>query len=48
MTDFLQTFINFTITNAGQEDTRVQRRFNGDITIADLKVSNASYYNLSL
>jgi hypothetical protein len=39
MADFSPNFVNFTITIAGQEDTRIERRFHRDITIADLKVS---------
>jgi hypothetical protein len=48
MTDFSQAFVNFTITNAGREDARVEKRFHRDITIAELKVSRSVTPNVCL
>lgn len=46
MADFSQDYVNFTITNSGQEDACVERRFPRDITVAYLKVMSCFFPGL--
>jgi hypothetical protein len=39
MADFTPDYVKLTITTSGQQDSFLERRFDRNITIADLKVS---------
>jgi hypothetical protein len=39
MADFSPDYVKFTITTSDQQDAVLERRFDRNITIADLKVS---------